>query len=169
MSQNDPRVRLKEVLLSELILYTRLLGIEEQKKQAMVSLDSFALEKIVGDETEVVEKIRRLEGQRVETAARICQDYGLDPRNCGLEEIAAAMDASWQEEFLNLRARLKEVSVDIEKTNDLNKRLCVQSLDHIQVTLNAISGASQNRLGAYSKAGVAPGVVSTRQLIDQRV
>ena len=169
MTDTDPRSRLKEILLSELILYTRLLSVEDQKKQAMVDLDRATLETTVKTEAEIMDKLRRLERGRIAAMDAVCERFGLDVANSGLEEIADAMDETWRKEFLDLRARLQEVGGDVHRANDLNRMLCTQSLQHIQMTLGLLAFGGGTGSGAYTPAGPQADAPVTRHLIDQRV
>ena len=160
--------RLIACLESHVSLHRGLLALLERKKSAMVQARLEELEHVLAAEREAIVAIGESERERIALTAEIGSALGLPPRKRPrlLDLLQRARDEH-REPLLDLRDELRDLADGLDRVNDLNRTLVLQSLEHIHLFLSLLSGKDP-KAKIYSKAGGEEGGADSI-LVDRRI
>ncbi|MDD5018153.1 MAG: flagellar protein FlgN [Eubacteriales bacterium] len=163
-------ILLKEVMESEILAYREMLALSKGKKEALIKNDVSGLDAIVAREQAVLTKIKPLESQREDIAAKIAFESGTsEERKLSLPDIIDMCEGRSREELVRLRAELKEVVSELSVLNALNKTLIDTHLNYSSFFIEVLTG-HLNTLNTYTQSGKADGKkTGGYSLIDQSV
>ncbi|MEK7466940.1 MAG: flagellar protein FlgN [Planctomycetota bacterium] len=143
-------------LENESRLYGELLALLAQKRDALVSLKTADVDRIVAQEEAMLSRLGEADAMRRRAAAEAGRVTGLAP-GATLRQIADR-----DPRFMPLRDRLQKLIVDVARANDLNRALAEQSLAHVRETLLVLTGVEIDA-AAYTRRGAeAPPPSSSR-------
>ncbi|MCA8939361.1 MAG: flagellar protein FlgN [Planctomycetes bacterium] len=141
MSEN--LIRTLERVLS---LYEELLECSRAKTDHLVASDVEAIEASQGREEMIIGKLASIEGARHKAVAESAEMLGVTTVPPTISAIVMAMGDEAQGEararLQELRDALAAVSKELAAVNRLNEELCTQSLVHLNVYMNLITGRS---------------------------
>ncbi|MCL6636899.1 MAG: flagellar protein FlgN [Alicyclobacillus sp.] len=150
----DRWLSLMDKLLAE---HRHLLALCLRQREALVQRDASQLCRVVTEMEAVVQRIERLEAERLDMVQVWAGEAGVDPAALTLTSLAGYMDAERYQRVSAAGAQLRAVLADIRRVNEGNHALVEQGLQFIRKTLDLLSSA----LAAGS--GYGPGLVRMGQ------
>ena len=127
------------VLAESVTLYTDLLLLGEEKRQALVGADTAELDAITRREELRILEGTRLEERRAKATAAIATHHKLADRKPTLLMLADAADPDTAEQIRSLGAELDTAVKQLVRLNDTNAALIHQALHFVQYNLNLLT------------------------------
>ena len=127
------------VLVESVTLYTDLLLLGEEKRQALVGADTAELDAITRREELRILEGTRLEERRAKATAAIATHHKLADRKPTLLMLADAADPDTAEQIRSLGAELDTAVKQLVRLNDTNAALIHQALHFVQYNLNLLT------------------------------
>lgn len=161
--------RLVDVLQQHLAHHRSLADILREKKAAVVELRHADLERIVDLEREVIGAIGVAEEERI----AITQDLAVcagRPRGSDLKlrELVQFAGEEHREELLDLRDELRAVADELDRLNELNRTLLLDSMSHINLYVATLAGRDPDAK-TYGKSGTAHDGGLPSMILDRRI
>ncbi|HEU4964907.1 MAG TPA: flagellar protein FlgN [Bacilli bacterium] len=137
MSLLKPLLSVVESLLHE---HEQLLTLANRKKDILIKGDMQALNDLVKEELGCVQRVERLEGERLGAGRLLAARLGLAVDQLTAERvIALASDEAEATQMQALTERLRSTVNELQKQNDLNKQLIEQSLQFVRLSVDLLS------------------------------
>ncbi|MEM7681719.1 MAG: flagellar export chaperone FlgN [Planctomycetota bacterium] len=133
----------------------KLLGFQEQKREALRRGDALGLGSICETENRVVQQVAASESRRQELAAAIT--LRIDPNADApwdVGRIAERLPEPCRGRLLTLRAELRTKLEEVAQHTGVARRACASLLNHMTGLLNTLAGAASGS-GTYSRNGAA--------------
>lgn len=127
-----------------------LLELENQKYEALKSVDIKSLMDLNSSEEELIQYSDTLEKKRVRIIGKLAANLGFDV-NLKLSEMLTYFPVSYQQEFTALRNEIKGRSDHLQITMRENAEIVQANLDIVNFTLNFATGT--NRKDTYCQSG----------------
>ncbi len=161
--------RIFGLLSVERDLYSELLRLSTQKKDAVTESKVSLLDEIVRSEQTLLIKLGEAERRRKRETSQLAKLCGKPEDKMTLTEVAALADAGMKTRLMALREELSGILQEQMVQNDQNKSLIESRLEYINYMLSAVSDSSANT-GLYSDKGAPvtrkPGKLG---LLDRKV
>ena len=137
-------------------IYTKLLPVQEKKKQTIIVNDLKTLQEITNEEQEVIQKIGALERKRQQIITNMGMVLNRAPEKLDLPALIKLLEKQPEEQ-----KRLSMVYDSLKKTvkrlvdiNNLNKALIEESLEMIEFNMNFMQSIQMSPGNNYNKNAV---------------
>ena len=137
-------------------IYTKLLPVQEKKKQTIIVNDLKTLQEITNEEQEVIQKIGALERKRQQIITNMGMVLNRAPEKLDLPALIKLLEKQPEEQ-----KRLSVVYDSLKKTvkrlvdiNNLNKALIEESLEMIEFNINFMQSTQMSPGNNYNKNAV---------------
>lgn len=154
------------VLEQECELYTSLLALAEQMKDAVVAADVPKVEKISAEEEGVTNDIQALETKRVRIMGDMAAVMNIDPAVLKVSDLEKTLTNQPQlkDRVSKVSNQLKDVMARLKKANEMNQVLLKQAMDLLDFDLTLFRSMKQ----APQTANYGRNAYSTGELLGQR-
>lgn len=154
------------VLEQECKLYTSLLALAEQMKDAVVAADVPKVEKISAEEEGVTNDIQALETKRVRIMGDMAAVMNIDPAVLKVSDLEKTLTNQPQlkDRVSKVSSQLKDVMARLKKANEMNQVLLKQAMDLLDFDLTLFRSMKQ----APQTANYGRNAYSTGELLGQR-
>lgn len=138
-----------DVFNKQLRLYEDVLAIGKEKKNVILKNDIETLAQMNEVESSIVNKLNRLEKQRILIISDMCEVLDINKDTFTLKELSEKLTIQEdKEKILNIRDELNAMMKELRVVNELNQTLIENSLEYINFSLNLYqSGAGQMQVG----------------------
>lgn len=138
-----------DVFNKQLRLYEDVLAIGKEKKNVILKNDIETLAQMNEVESSIVNKLNRLEKQRLLIISDMCEVLDINKDTFTLKELSEKLTIEEdKEKILNIRDELNAMMKELRVVNELNQTLIENSLEYINFSLNLYqSGAGQMQVG----------------------
>ncbi len=158
--------KLLTVLLAESDIYTQLLALSKDKKEAVLNNDLDQINRVVREEQALVARLSDKERLRLASVRELTAKLG-DPE-ATLMSFAALGTPQQQARLDDLQIALRGVLSELQAANEVNKRLIDTRLDYIRFVVDSMSEGGG--AGVYGALGEGPSHSGQRtNLYDQKV
>lgn len=151
--------KLALVVEAEIRSYEQLRDLERLKRAELIAGRHQSLGEILAEEEGLAVTLRNLELRRRNLQESWALSRGLKG-HCTLGDIAGMVEGAEGEHLLELRRRLKNLSLELSRENEGNSVLVKQSLEHLSGLFQIITGHHLNLAyearGTTSPLGVRP-------------
>ena len=137
-------------------IYTKLLPVQEKKKQIIIVNDLKTLQEITNEEQEVIQKIGALERKRQQIITNMGMVLNRAPENLDLPALIKLLEKQPEEQ-----KRLSVVYDSLKKTvkrlvdiNNLNKALIEESLEMIEFNINFMQSTQMSPGNNYNRNAI---------------
>ena len=137
-------------------IYTKLLPVQEKKKQTIIVNDLKTLQEITNEEQEVIQKIGALERKRQQIITNMGMVLNRAPEKLDLPALIKLLEKQPEEQ-----KRLSVVYDSLKKTvkrlvdiNNLNKALIEESLEMIEFNINFMQSTQMSPGNNYNKNAI---------------
>jgi len=134
--------QLIDILEEQAAHYDNLLGLSQEKRDAIIANDVELLNKITGLENILVGQNQKLEKQRLSVTADIATVMNMDPETINLSSLLAKLRG--QASYPRLAAvaeRIRAVIPALKEANSQNRILIGNSMEFIDYSMNVIQAA----------------------------
>lgn len=139
---SDERLETMVRLLGdEAALYERLLSLAKGKQAALVAGKLQELERILGEEQELLRAVAEVEETRYALQCDLARAFGVTPGELTVTRLAEAVGPSFGPSLMAKQQTLVGLINELTATNQTNAELIQQSLAYIAFTLDAVTGA----------------------------
>jgi flagellar biosynthesis/type III secretory pathway chaperone len=121
------------ILEKEFVLCTQLVGLLQQEKDVIVSLDPNSLEQLLREKESISTNIRMCD----EARERILERLGFN--NKTISQVASAADDEYRDKLKNIASRFTSVIHSITELNKLNGKLIEKSLYYVKASYNFLN------------------------------
>lgn len=161
---------LADTLISMKHMYESLYDIAMQKQQAIKSNEITALTAFATHETKLVRTLEEHEANFKAEAIAFQREKGLRPKLkivlTDLIKIVSHPDE--KQELIELQQQIDDVTRRLQAENELNQMLIQQSLDFVNVTLDAVLGDEEEEY-TYKKPTMNAEANKRRGMIDRKI
>ncbi len=126
------------ILKEESGLFERLCSLEKDKSAAIVDHNGSLLEKISGDEEELLARISLLESMRLKQVNDYMKSRHIRKDHVTLSDVAASMDKPASEGMLMLGRSLKEVMMRLGRLQETNRVLINDNMEYYNILLTGL-------------------------------
>ncbi|MFD2116998.1 flagellar protein FlgN [Paenibacillus yanchengensis] len=160
---------LADTLISMKHMYESLYDIAMQKQQAIKSNEITALTTFVAQETKLVKTLEEHEASFKAVAITFQRDKGLRPKlKINLSDLVKVVShPEEKQELIQLQQQIEDITRRLQAENELNQLLIQQSLDFVNVTLDAVLGADEEEY-TYKKPTMHVETNKRRGIIDHK-
>ncbi|MCL1917099.1 MAG: flagellar protein FlgN [Peptococcaceae bacterium] len=139
-------------------LHQHLILLEKDKQAALISHDNVSLDRIVGEEEQIIQNLHQLEADRAEGTASFTLDQGFN----------FSVLAKDYPEFTRLGVRLREEMTELQDINRINTQLIDSQLAYVNFSLQSIIGDTKPMYGSPGTlvSKPSPGSGISRGVID---
>lgn len=150
-------------LEDEARMYGELLALLAKKRDALVSLRTAEVERLLAHEEALLSRLAEADSARRRVSAEAAFTAKLGA-GATLAQIASAVP---EPKLRLLRVQLQGLAVEVARANDLNRALAEQSLLHVRETLLVLTGVDAEAT-AYSRRGaeVPPPAAGRMNIVD---
>jgi flagellar biosynthesis/type III secretory pathway chaperone len=165
-----PVIKLEDILKKELSIYEEIVGLEEQKTEAIVDRNGEQLEKLSLEQEHLLSKISRLEAERLLVIDKYRADNHLDniAENLSLSDIIKSMDEDSTRRLMQYAMRLKKTMLAIQKIQKNNQQMIEDNLEFFNILLSGLKKSVAVQTG-YSADGEAQQTISNAVLFNKTV
>lgn len=143
-------------------IYTKLLTLEERKKDALVKNNIQEIELITSQEEVFIIRVNRLEKDRLLWAEQIGHELGKPPEELTLAEIAEHFPT-----LEEVRLDLDQIVVKLKEVHEINSQLLQQAMKIVDYSVGLLTHQESN---TYSYPGSREkDETKKRQLMDWRI
>lgn len=143
---------LTEVFDKEMLLYADLLAIGAEKKNIILKNDIETLGTMNTVESSIINKINRLEKERIVIIKDMCSVLSINPENFTLREIAETLTVEEdKQKILEIRDNLNDTMQKLGEVTQTNNMLIESSLEYIDFSLNIYRSANEPIDAGYEK------------------
>jgi hypothetical protein len=168
MNINEQLENVSGLLEAELCALGELEKAAVGKKKALVKVDLPSVEKWTAIENLAAQKVTAASESRLDAVNKMLKTLETEPGAMPLQAIAMRMGEPFKTRFLSQRTALVETIGRIRRTNEQNQLLSEESLRHVKLYLNAITGGGETQ-PRYTRSGIdaKPDNASRMNLVDQ--
>lgn len=143
---------LTEVFDKEMQLYADLLAIGAEKKNIILKNDIETLSTMNTVESSIINKINRLEKERIVIIKDMCSVLSINPENFTLKEISETLTVEEdKQKILEIRDSLNEMMQKLKEVTQTNNMLIESSLEYINFSLNIYRSTNEPIDAGYEK------------------
>lgn len=143
---------LTEILDEQIKLYEDILAIGKEKKNVIMKNDMENLAKMNTVESSIVNRVNRLEKQRLVTIKDMCDVLSIRPEDFTLKQLSDTLTVEEDKNrILEIRDRLNEIMGELFTVNSVNTALIESSLEYIEFSLNLYKSANQVQNAGYEQ------------------
>lgn len=139
---DDTLSQLAEVLAEQVAVIETLLDLSRRKRDVLVGGGIPEFESILEQEQSLLWQAGKLEQRRHELQQEVAGLLGVAVEDVTMSAIIAASNEPHAGELQKLRQQLSGLLADLDGMNAGNSRLLKQSLDYINVAIEALGGAA---------------------------
>lgn len=137
------------VLKQEMKLYKDLVGLSNEKKNAIIKGKVDEIDKILKIEQNIVFDIGQLEKKRETSVDQYCVINGLKREAINLTELGKTLGDDAKTQLEKVQGELQSILGELKNINDQNGELIKQSLEYIDFSINLITSASSFETSLY--------------------
>jgi flagellar biosynthesis/type III secretory pathway chaperone len=141
------------VLQEESFLYEELLKLSKEKREILLNKKIGELPSITRKEGCLVEKISKLEDERIELLHEVAERGGVPVESVNLSKIIEIAPEGMGEQFTKLRATFRATLEELQRLNELNEGMITDSLSYIKLTLDTIRNTVESQHSTYGGQG----------------
>ncbi|MBI2898725.1 MAG: flagellar protein FlgN [Planctomycetes bacterium] len=164
---NAPLAELAGTLAEELRLQTGLLELARKKRDALVAVDTAAVDAITRREQSLLAAAGSTASSRLRLTVEAGRALALPPES-GVTAIAARAEEPHASRLAGLAKELKDVLRELSRVTHSCRVLTEESLGFVKRFFRILGGADQTQPG-YSRRGAPPAPGPARLLIDEVV
>lgn len=140
------------ILDEQIKLYEDVLAIGKEKKNVIIKNDMETLAKMNTVESSIVNRINRLEKQRLITIKDMCDVLSIKPEDFTLKQLADTLTVEEdKQKILDIRDKLNQIMAELATVNSINTALIESSLEYIEFSLNLYKSANQMQSAGYEE------------------
>ena len=163
---NEITVSLIATLEEQIRVYRHLLDCVRKEKEILVAANLDDLNENNRTKEALLIKVRALEAQRLELAAKVSQELGINHEEPRLLEIARHLGSDLADKLRNIHSVLELLLKRVQEFNKQNESLVQAALSNITGAMNAIKGTLADK-ATYQKKGEVEGITSAGQLVSR--
>ena len=163
---NEITVSLITTLEEQIRVYRHLLDCVRKEKEILVAANLDELNENNRTKEALLIRVRALEAQRLELAAKVSQELGINSEEPRLLEIARHLGSDHADKLRNIHSVLELLLKRVQEFNKQNESLVQAALSNITGAMNAIKGTLADK-ATYQKKGEVEGVTSAGQLVSR--
>jgi|SRR5699024_114167 len=149
-------------------LHEELLTISEDKTEAIKVSDNESLVKWLTKERQVMQKIEEYEAVREQLVNHFFEEKGINSDEKTITELLSVLnDEGDKTKLEGMVARLLELIVSIQESEQLNSQLLQQSMQFVQLSLEMIQPQAQNI--SYGEQAERKAAGQKRSVFDSKV
>jgi flagellar biosynthesis/type III secretory pathway chaperone len=147
--------KLIEVMNEQAQRYEELLGLSQEKREAIVKNDLEYLQKITRFENILVSQNEKLERNRMEIIKDIASVMGKNEKDMTLATLIELMEGQAEHaELIETGNKIRGIIEELSNVNVFNASLIENALDYIEYSMNVMqTSVNQNHLPTYSVKG----------------
>ncbi|MEJ6950163.1 flagellar protein FlgN [Natronospora cellulosivora (SeqCode)] len=149
MSESSYKALL-EVLKEEEKLYSKLLELANEKKEAIVANDIDNLSKLLQDDNEIISLLNQLDQERFELIKSICENKGVEKQDPSFKELIKLIPEPWQEPLSASRNKLLALIDELHEQNEQNKFLINEAIKLNNASVNMFLKAVEPENTTYN-------------------
>ena len=135
--------QLAEIMEEQAQKYGELLGLSEEKKEAIIKNDISTLQKLTNLENMVISQNNRLEKKRLSLGKDIAEVLGKKEDELDLNTLISLLPDQTDKDMLkNVGDRIREVVSNLKLANEQNNNLIQNALDYIEYSVNVMRSAA---------------------------
>ncbi len=168
MTTNEQLETLSGLLEAELRALEELETAASGKKKALVKVDLPDVDRCTATENLAAQKVTAASEARLAAAGKTLETLGAEPGAMPLQTIALRVGEPFKTRLLSQRNALAAAIGRIRRINEQNQLLSQESLKHVKLCLNAITGGAEPQ-PRYTRAGIEtkPDGASRVNLVDR--
>ncbi len=154
-------------LKKEISVLKNILVLQKKKERAIIKGDTAQLEKIIKEETKLIEENKKIEQERLKLIKKFAEINKADEKNLTLAKLTSFIPESEFEDFQKIAVELTKTISEIAKINRSNAELLKNSLDFIEYNINLFMPVKED---VYSSSGkMLKSDTIRKSLLDKRV
>lgn len=136
---------LGSVLTKETELYTEILNLNKEKREAVIERDSDNLEMITGREEKFISNLSALAKEREKILSDIATVLGKNEKKITVSDVIEALECkkSEQKELIEKRDKLSKVAGELRYWNEQNQELLKTALELVDFDLTLFRSVKQ--------------------------
>ena len=139
-----------DVLTEEENLYSKLMELAIEKKDAIVANDLESLTELLQNDTETIELLNQLDEQRAKLTKEICVNNDIQVQDISFKELIKFLPESWQENLWDIRNKLIAIIDELHQQNEQNKFLVNEAIKLNNASLNLFLQALEPENTTYN-------------------
>ncbi len=159
--------KLGDVLERECGVYTDILDLSKNKRDAIIKGRVSELEKLLEIEQNLIIMAGKLENEREELAGQLAQEKGIAKEDVNMSKLADFSEDDEAEELTKTRQKILDILGELKDTNELNSRLVRNSLEYINFSINLLNCVEAGSEGYRDSGRVSEG--KGRNYLDVRL
>jgi flagellar biosynthesis/type III secretory pathway chaperone len=146
--------QLLEVLSEQTQRYEELLGLSQEKKEAIVKNDIEHLQKVTNLENIVVSQNQKLERKRVELTNDIADVMGKKAADLNLDKLLELLEGQAEHaQLVTIGQKMRDILNELSEINVLNASLIQNALEYIEYSLNVMQTSVNQSPTTFSVKG----------------
>lgn len=142
------------ILEAETGCYQKLLDMADNKKDVIIKGNVPSLQEITKLEQELAGHLLRLEKKRKQNIEDICLVLNKKTEDMTIHQLIDVLLGDEKEKLRQINDHLIGIIQELQRQNEINKKLIQQSLDFIDFTVNAVQSTTADSLGnSYQAKG----------------
>jgi flagellar biosynthesis/type III secretory pathway chaperone len=155
-------------LLNEMIeLYSAILILSKNKRQALIEVQPQKLEAVTQQEELLIVKVGKLEVARGKVMREIAEACDVDLEELTLSEMVDLAGPGYAEHLTKVADDFDRIMGELVAVNRLNAELIEQALGFINFNINVL--AQSTTVSTYAPRGKVPKGTEVRKLVDRRI
>lgn len=145
--------RLIRILSKEIVIYTKLLTVLEEKQQAIVSGEIEKLHSATENEQAALSEAKKTEKERKLTLGTLANSSS-DLKNIeSLRQLISVVEYKYNQRLNEIRDSLKNILEKVSLKNDQNKFLLSHSIDFVQTMIKDLLSSRETMSDLYTANG----------------
>lgn len=154
-------------LSEEILLQKNLLELGRQKRDALVKIDTAAVDAVTRREQNVLLALGVTAQNRLRLTMEAAQALSL--ANAGVGQIADRVGEPWGPKLRDAATELKGVMKELDRVTQACRLLAEESLGFVKQFFQIVASAAQEQPAGYTRKGEPPAPGPARLMIDEVV
>ena len=163
MTARDHVARLELVLDAEERCYAEIRDVLQRERACMVDRDAAGLEEAVREKEALAEEARLVAESRIEVAAALAHELGVDDPQPTLGALCAALGAD-DEALRERHARLSALLAAVQELSHANASFARQGIDQVRATLRTLGRITAGE-PIYGRDGASQAMPQSGRLV----
>ena len=145
--------RLIRILSQEIVIYTKLLTVLEEKQQAIVNGEVEKLQKATEDEQATLSDARNTEKERKQTLSSLAGTSNNLKDVESLRQLISAVEYKYHQRLNEIRESLENILEKVALKNEQNKFLLNHSIQFVQTMIKDLLSSRESMNDLYASNG----------------